>query len=321
MTKLALTVAATRDLATGIKGFVLRREDGGILPPFTAGAHIDVDVALADGRVETRSYSIASAPWERDHYEIGVLREPAGRGGSVFMHERVHAGARLLASEPRNDFPLAADAAEHLLIAGGIGITPLLSMVRVLAAERRPLTLHYCARTPEAMAWREDVRDLAGDRAHFHFDGGDPRRGLDLAALLARPVAGRHVYICGPKAMNEAAIALCAAAGWGKDQVHFEFFTTAIAAPGDQPIEVVLARSGRTIAVPADQTILQALVAAGEDPLFDCQRGECGVCVTAVEGGEPLHRDYYLTDAEKSAGKSICICVSRAKSGRLVLDL
>jgi vanillate O-demethylase ferredoxin subunit len=321
MSKLDLSVTAIRDLAPGIKSFILRRMDGHELPPFAAGAHIDIDVTMPDGRIAERSYSIVNAPTDGDYYEIAVLRESGGSGGSAFMHDCVKVGRRLSASAPRNDFPLAGDAAEHLLIAGGIGITPILSMGRALLAGGRCFRLHYCARSPEMMAYRGEVAALFGDRAYFHFDGGDPKRGLDLAALLARPVPGRHVYVCGPKAMNEAVIELSRKAGWPAEQVHFEFFTAAAAMAGDAAVEVVLKRSGRRLMVPADQTILQALIAAGEDPLFDCQRGECGVCVCGVVEGEPLHRDYYLTDREKAAGKSMCICVSRARGSRLVLDL
>jgi vanillate O-demethylase ferredoxin subunit len=318
---LELVVAASRDLAAGIRSLTLKRADGGDLPGFTAGAHIDVEVTLADGTVATRSYSIASAPGERSFYEIGVLRERQGAGGSAFMHDRLAPGTRLRASEPRSHFPLAADAAEHLLIAGGIGITPILAMLRVLAAEGRRFEMHYCARSPAAMAFRDEVAALAGARAHFHFDGGDPARGLDLRAVLAAPQPGRHVYLCGPKAMIEAGIALCRNAGWPAERVHFEFFAEAAAEIGDQPIELALAKSGRTLIVAADQTILAALIEAGLDPLSDCRRGECGVCVTGVLAGEPLHRDHYLTDAEKRAGKSMCVCISRAQSKRLVLDL
>lgn len=320
MSKMELAVTAIRALAPRIKGFTLRRPDAGALPPFTAGAHIDIDVTLPDGRIAQRSYSIASAPAERGFYEIAVLREHAGTGGSAFMHDRVRPGDRLMASEPRNDFPLAEGAAEHLLIAGGIGITPILAMLRVLA-DGRCFALHYCARSPEAMAFRDEVTALAGDRLRCHFDGGDPARGLDLGALLATPVPERHVYVCGPKSMIEAVIAHAAKAGWPRAQVHFEFFTAAAAAAGDAPVEVVLARSGRRVAVPADKTILEALIEAGEDPLCDCRRGECGVCVATVIEGEPLHRDHYLTENEKAVGKSMCICISRARTPRLVLDL
>jgi vanillate monooxygenase ferredoxin subunit len=321
MSALELVVAAIRDLAPGIKGFTLRRGDGGDLPAFSAGAHIDVEVKLADGKAASRSYSITSAPTDRDRYEIAVLREPRSGGGSVFMHDRVKSGDRLRSSGPANDFPLAAAATEHLLIAGGIGITPILAMLRVLTAQERRFELHYCARSHAAAAFADEVVALAGARARFHFDGGDPRRGLDLAGLLETPVAGRHLYVCGPKAMIEAAVALCHAAGWASDRVHIESFAAAATVIDDQPIEVVLARSGRSIAVPADKTILEALIEAGEDPMSDCRRGECGICVVPVIEGEPVHRDHYLTEREKAAGKLMCLCISRARGKRLVVDL
>jgi ferredoxin-NADP reductase len=317
---LELVVAAIRDLAPGIKGFTLRRGDGGELPAFAAGAHIDVAVTLPDGKAATRSFSITSAPAERDRYELAVLREPQSGGGSVFMHDRISLGDTLRSSEPSNDFPLAAAASEHLLIAGGIGITPILCMLRVLVAEGRRFELHYCARSPAAAAFCDEVAALAGADGRFHFDGGDPRRGVDLAGLLATPVPGRHVYVCGPKTMIETAIARCQAAGWARDHVHVEIFAAAAAVAGDQPIEVVLARSGRRVAVPAEKTILDALIEAGEDPMSDCRRGECGICVVPVIEGEPIHRDHYLTEREKAAGKLMCICISRARGRRLVLD-
>jgi ferredoxin-NADP reductase len=321
MSDLDLVVADVRALTPAIKRFVLRRADGGALPLFTAGAHIEVAVILPQGAPGRRSYSLVNSPIEPDRYEIAVLREPQGSGGSAFMHERVTIGDRLAASAPRNDFPLAASAREHWLIAGGIGITPIFAMARVLAASERAFALHYCARSPEAMAYRDEIAAVAGGRARFYFDGGDPARGLDLGALLAAPVPGRHVYVCGPRGMIDAVLARCQAAQWPREQVHFELFTPAKAEATDQAFEVVLARSGRSVWVPVDKTILETLLDAGEEPLSDCRRGECGVCVTEVLAGDPLHRDYYLTESEKAAGKSMCICVSRARSAKLVLDL
>jgi ferredoxin-NADP reductase len=321
MSDLDLVVADVRALTPAIKRFVLRRADGGALPPFTAGAHIEVAVILPQRAPGRRSYSLVNSPTEPDRYEIAVLREPQGSGGSAFMHERVTIGDRLAASAPRNDFPLAASAREHWLIAGGIGITPIFAMARVLAASERAFALHYCARSPEAMAYRDEIAAVAGDRARFYFDGGDPARGLDLGALLAAPVPGRHVYVCGPRGMIDAVLARCQAAQWPREQVHFELFTPAKAEATDQAFEVVLARSGRSVRVPVGKTILETLLDAGEEPLSDCRRGECGVCVTEVLAGDPLHRDYYLTESEKAAGKSMCICVSRARSAKLVLDL
>jgi len=171
------------------------------------------------------------------------------------------------------------------------------------------------------MAYREEIAGLVGERARFYFDGGDPARGLDLAALLAAPAPGQHVYVCGPKSMIDAVLDRCRAAQWPREQVHFELFTPIKAVSGDQEFEVVLARSGRSVRVGAGKTILETLFEVGEEPLSDCRRGECGVCVTEVIAGEPLHRDYYLTDSEKAAGKSMCICVSRARGTKLVLDL
>jgi ferredoxin-NADP reductase len=321
MSDLKLVVSDVRALTPAIKRFELRRAGGRMLPPFTAGAHIDVAVTLPQGASGSRSYSLVNSLTEPDRYEIAVLREPRGSGGSAFMHERVKAGDYLAASAPRNDFPLAASAREHWLIAGGIGITPILAMARVLVASGQPFALHYCARSPGAMAYREDIAALAGDRARFYFDGGDPKRGLDLGALLGAPVPGRHLYVCGPRGMIDAALARCQVMQWPREQVHFELFTPAKAEAGDRPFEVVLARSGRSVPVPAGKTILEALIDAGEEPLSDCRRGECGVCVTEVLAGHPLHRDYYLTESEKAAGKSMCICVSRALSAKLVLDL
>ena len=315
-----LEVGAIRRLTPSVKAFVLRRPDGAPLPALEPGAHIELEVLLANGAAALRAYSPVNPGPAPEHYEIAVQREPTGRGGSAYLHDRVEAGDRLRATPPRNDFALAPGAAEHLLIAGGIGITPLLAMRRALVAAGARHVLHYVARTPELMAYREEVT-APGDGAHLHFDGGDPARGLDIAALMAAPTPGRHVYVCGPRPLIEAVIEQGRRSGWPATHVHFEFFAEAAAHAGDRPIEVELRRSGRTIAVAADQTVLDGVLAAGIDALFDCRRGECGVCTTDVLDGVPEHRDYYLTDKEKAAGRQMCICVSRARGERLVLDL
>lgn len=318
---LTLKVTRIAQLTPRIKAFALSPRDGGALPGFTAGAHIDVEVKQPDGQMSTRSYSLTNPHDQGGCYEIAVLREQDGTGGSAYMHDGVWPDQIVKAGNPKNDFPLADDAAEHLLVAGGIGITPIFAMLRTLAVRGATVEMHYCARNPELMAFQDEVRALAGERARFYFDGGDPSRGLDLGALLATPVPGRHLYICGPKAMNDAAIEICKARGWPDDQVHFEFFAAAAPEAGDTELEVVLERSGRTLAIPADKSILDVMIAEGLDPMYDCTRGECGCCITEVLEGEPEHRDYILTDAEKAAGKHICVCVSRAKTGRLVLDM
>ncbi len=318
---LTLKVTRIAQLTPRIKAFALSPRDGGALPGFTAGAHIDVEVMEPGAKLSTRSYSLINPNDQADHYEIAVLRESDGTGGSAYMHDGVWPDQIVKAGNPMNDFPLADDAAEHLLVAGGIGITPVLAMLRTLSGSGAPVEMHYCARSSELMAFRDEVRALAGDRARFYFDGGDPSRGLDLAQLLATPVTGRHLYVCGPNGMNQAAIEICKARGWPGSQVHFEFFAADAIQAGDTELEVVLERSKRTLAIPADKSILDVLIAEGLDPMYDCTRGECGCCITEVLEGEPDHRDYILTDAEKAAGKYICVCVSRAKTGRLVLDM
>ncbi len=318
---LTLKVTRITQLTPRIKAFGLSPRDGSALPAFTAGAHIDVEVMEPGGKLSTRSYSLINPHDQADTYEIAVLRELDGTGGSAYMHDDVWPDQIIKAGNPKNDFPLAEDATAHLLVAGGIGITPILAMLRTLGGRGAPLEMHYCARSPDLMAFENEVRELAGDRARFYFDGGDPSRGLDLARLLATPAPGRHLYVCGPKGMNEAAIEICKARDWPQSQVHFEFFTAAATQQGDTELQVVLERSGRTLTIPADKSILDVLIAEGLDPMYVCTRGECGCCITEVLEGEPEHRDYILTDAEKAAGKHICVCVSRAKTGRLVLDL
>jgi vanillate O-demethylase ferredoxin subunit len=318
---LILEVGAIRRLTPAIKAFTLRRPDGRALPALEPGAHIQLKLLLANGTAAVRAYSPVNPAPAPHHYEIAVQREAGGRGGSAYLHDRVEPGDRLRAAAPRNEFALAPDANDHLLIAGGIGITPLLAMHRALAGAGARHELHYVARAPELMAYRDEVAapDAAG--ARLYFDGGDPGRGPDVAALMAAPMPGRHVYVCGPRGLIDAVIEQGRRAGWAPDHIHFELFTEAEARTGDQPIEVELRRSGRTITVPADRTVLDAVLAAGVDAMFDCRRGECGVCTTDVIEGAPEHRDYYLTDKEKAAGKQICICISRARGKRLVLDL
>jgi vanillate O-demethylase ferredoxin subunit len=229
-------------------------------------------------------------------------------------------GATLAARGPFNDFPLATGASQHVLIAGGIGITPILSMVAALAAAGQTYELHYAARAPELMAFRATVETLCGKMAQLCFDGGDPAKGLNIEQAIGRPDGGRHVYVCGPRGMIDAVLATAARLGWPKAQVHFESFGAAPQS-GDGTIEIVLKRSGRTIAVPPEQSILDAVLAAGIDHPFDCKRGECSTCQVEVLEGIPDNRDYCLFGPEYEAGQVMCPCVSRAKTPRLVLNL
>jgi ferredoxin-NADP reductase len=285
-----------------------------------------VQVTLPDEKTDWRHYSLidfstqpgaTEAPRE---YVIAVRREDEGRGGSRFMHERVQPGDVLTIEAPKNEFPLRSLESCAVLIAGGIGITPLTSMAAQRIAEGRAVRLHYAGRSRALMAFVAELQQLLGDRLKLHADdeAGAP---LDVEALLDGCSPEDQLYVCGPKVLLDAVLAKTQARGWTHERVHFELFTTPTVEAGDRTFEVVLAQSGKTFNVPADQTVLDCLIEHGCDPLFDCKRGECGVCSTAVIEGDIEHRDYFLSDAEKASGKVMQICISRVRGARLVLDL
>ena len=323
---LSLRVAEARALNPLIRLLRLVAEDGGALPGFTAGAHLRVQVTLPDGKTDWRHYSLidfsvqpgaTEAPRE---YVIAVRREDEGRGGSRFMHERVQPGDVLAIEAPKNEFPLRELDSCAVLIAGGIGITPLTSMAAQRKAEGRAVRLHYAGRSRALMAFLPELQQLLGAQLKLHADdeAGAP---LDVEALLDGCSPEDQLYVCGPKVLLDAVLAKTQARGWTHERVHFELFTTPAVEAGDRAFEVVLAQSGKSFNVPADQTVLDCLIEHGCDPLFDCKRGECGVCSTAVIEGDIEHRDYFLSDAEKASGKVMQICISRARGDRLVLDL
>lgn len=314
---LELVVAAVRPLTPAIKSFVLRDARGGALPPFAPGAHLGVQVVQPNGRIGQRAYSLVAPHAGEDCYEIAVLHEPQGAGGSAWMHGLAQ-GAVLATHPPRNDFALHKGSVPPLLLAGGIGITPLLCMARSLAAEGLPFDFHYATRSEESTAYLHEVRSLGGTVVH---DGGDPSRGLDLRAVLAHPQAGRHLHVCGPRGMVQAVVDTARALGWPDDHVHCELFAGALEQTGDAPFEVRTLRSGKTLTVSPRQSLLDVLIAAGLDPLYDCRQGDCGVCAVDVVEGIPDHRDHNLSAREKAEGRTICTCVSRAKTPHLVLDI
>lgn len=316
-TMLELVVEAVRPLTPAIKAFVLRNARGGALPAYTPGAHLGLQVAQPNGRMGQRAYSLVAPHAEGGSYEIAVLHEPQGSGGSAWMHG-LKPGAVLAAQPPRNDFALHAGSLPPLLIAGGIGITPLLCMARALAAEGRAFNFFYATRNAGDAAYLEEARALGATVVH---DSGDPARGLDLRAALSGPQPGRHLHVCGPKGMVQAAVNLARVLGWPGDHVHCELFAGALEQQGDAAFEVRTLRSGKTLTVSAHQSLLDVLIAAGLDPLYDCRQGDCGVCAVAVEEGVPDHRDHNLSAREKAVGRSICTCVSRAKTPYLVLDI
>lgn len=303
--------AAARDVCA----VTLVAADGGALPAFTAGAHVDVH--LPGGLV--RQYSLSNDPAETHRYVLGVLLEATSRGGSRAVHEQLMPGQTLQIGAPRNHFPLVPSARRSLLIAGGIGITPLLAMARQLAGAGADFALHYAARDLQRMAFRAEIEASAwAGAAHFHVG---PDR-MDVPGLLAAQAADTHVYVCGPKRLIDAVTEAARALGWAGDRVHHEFFAGAEAPPPgqDRPFELEL-RSGRVIPVAVGQSAAQALIAAGIPLLTSCEQGVCGTCLTGVLAGEPEHRDLYLTPEEQAANDQFTPCCSRARSERLVLDL
>ncbi len=304
--------------AETINSYELVAPGGGDLAPFTAGCHIDLH--LPNGM--TRSYSLLNHQDERSRYIIGVNKDAASRGGSRFIHETVRVGDIVTISHPRNNFALQENAAHSVLIAGGIGITPLLAMVRRLEALGRPWQLFYAARTRAAAAFLDELNALrpdVGSRLHVNFDQ-EPSGGLlDLAAIVRDAPADAHLYCCGPVPMLGAFEA--ATAGRPGDHVHVEYFKAKQQPAAAGGFEVKLARSNRTIAVPAGKTILDALLDAGIAPSYACMEGVCGTCETRVVAGTPDHRDLYLSKEEQQANTSMMICCSGSKSSTLVLDL
>jgi vanillate O-demethylase ferredoxin subunit len=304
--------------ADGIASYELVRADGQDLPPFTAGAHIDVHVS--DHLV--RQYSLCNAPGETHRYQIAVLRDPASRGGSHAMHDDIHSGAVIQISAPKNHFPLVP-AHHTLLLAGGIGITPMLAMAEELQARGASFALHYSARSPERTAFRGRiaVAPYAGN-VHFHFDDGDAAQRLDIMTLLAAPDAGTHLYVCGPAGFIAFVLDSAKAQGWQAAQLHVEYFSAAaVDTTGDRPFDVKIASSGQVFTVPPERSVIKILAEHGIDIPYSCEEGVCGTCLTGVIEGEPDHRDMYMTDEEHAANKEFTPCCSRARSALLVLDL
>jgi vanillate O-demethylase ferredoxin subunit len=310
-----LRVRSITYLAEAISGYELVDPRGRDLPRFAPGAHVEVQ---AGGFV--RRYSLWNDAAERRRYCIAVLREDASRGGSRYLHEHVRAGDLVEVSLPRNNFPLDPAAEGHLLIAGGIGIAPIISMVTELRRRGAEFALHYCTRSPERTAFRRELAPLAAEgRLSFHHDGGDPARGLDIRAALREPRPGTHLYYCGPAPLMSAAAA--AARHWPAGAVHCEYFTGVPepAAAEDQPFRVRLAKTGGDYEVRAGETIAEVLQRHGVPVRTSCELGYCGTCLTPYLAGEPDHRDHVLE--ENGRQRYVLICCSRAKSPVLVLDL
>lgn len=312
-------VSARSELAEGTSGYELAAADGSALPPFEAGSHIDVH--LPGGLV--RQYSLHDLPSEPARYRIGVLREPQSRGGSAALVDGVKVGDEMDISVPRNHFALDKRAGRSILLAGGIGITPILCMAEQLTQEGRPFELHYCGRTISRMAFVDRLQASAyGDDVHIHVDDGPKVQMLDAAVVIGPPNSDTHLYVCGPAGFMDHVFQIARELGWKEPQLHREYFAAApIDHSADGPFEIELKSSGQVIKVDADKSAADALRDSGVAITVSCEQGVCGTCVTRVHAGVPDHRDLYLTDAEHEQNDCFTPCCSRARTPRLVLDL
>ncbi|HKY21358.1 MAG TPA: PDR/VanB family oxidoreductase [Vicinamibacterales bacterium] len=311
-----LVVTCLTPEAQGVLGIELRHPTGEELPLFEPGAH--VEVRLSNGI--RRQYSLCNDSRERTRYCLGIGHAPESRGGSRYLHNQLKLGDRLQVAAPKNLFPLRQGGEELIFIAGGIGITPILSMIRHCLSVNRPFHLYYCARSRTRAGFLQTIEALAGARAHFHFDDEHDGRWFDAKAIVSRHPREAHVYCCGPEALMKAVQE--AGADRPAENLHFEWFSPK---PNDdsksQPFEVVIRSSGRRIHVPADRSVLDVLEGNGVSIPTSCREGLCGTCQVGVVAGLPDHRDSVLSDDERAANQSMMICVSRSRTPVLELDL
>ena len=314
--KIPVVVSDVTEINPLIRRFRFQRRDGAALPPFSGGAHVVVEMD-DHGTRRMNPYSLMSDPADSSGYEISVRRDDGGRGGSLFLHRQVRPGMEMLLSHPVNLFPLDLRAKKHLMIAGGIGITPFLAQMAQLAALGGRFELHYSVRTASLAAYGDRLTDHYGARVHLYHD--DRKELIDLARLLKNQPLGTHLYVCGPKGMIAWVKTTAAAMGWPARAVHSEEF---LAPPVGKPFDVELAASGITITVGAAQSLLEAMEAAGVDAPYLCRGGACGQCETEVLrcDGQIDHNDHWLTDEQKAAATKIMPCVSRFGGKTLVLD-
>lgn len=310
-------VARIDEVAAEIKRFELVSAEGEALAPFSAGSHIIVTMR-EEARVWRNPYSIVGATEDKRGYVISVYRSPESRGGSAYMHSRVKVGSELEISDPVNLFSVAHAARKHIMIAGGIGITPMLAMLDQFRKNNSDFELHYAVRSPEAGAYYAELANANDSRIHVYRSNFGER--IPLVDILNNQPLGTHLYVCGPQRMIDWILETAKCEGWPQENVHWERFNAP--SPG-AAFDVKLARSGRTVHVSEHQSVLEALEEAGVDAPYLCRGGACGQCITrVVEADAPLrHNDHYLTDEEKAEGRMIAICVSRAEGGCLTLDL
>ena len=326
MSLIKLEVTDIEQLTSNIKKFQFSALDGAPLPTWEAGAHIDFQI----NDQLRRSYSLANKPGDTNHYVTAILREETGGGGSKYMHDEIKVGDNMeITGPPSNLFPINEEAKKHLLLGGGIGITPLLAMGHRLREINAEFHLHYCTKTKEETAFYDDVVDIFGeDRVTFHHDGGEPSKGINLNQVLSSQEDGQHLYICGPSGLITAA--RDASSHWTAKSVHFELFaslSTETTGSGEENLanddgsfEVELKQSGITFTVPADKSIMEMMWEHKVDVMYACEDGWCGNCKVGLISGEVDHRDEFLDDTDRE--EFLQVCVSRAMPGeKLVLDI
>jgi vanillate O-demethylase ferredoxin subunit len=318
---MTLRVVARMEAALNIVVLELKDPEGRDLPPFSAGSHIDIEVA--PGLV--RQYSLCNKPHERNRYVIGVLRDAASRGGSSGIFENFHVGTDVKISEPRNHFALEPKASRILLFAGGIGITPILCMAYRLSETHVPFVLHYSAKSRARAAFLDQIAGTSlADRTHLYFSDGPAEQKLNVAAALAAPDPEAHIYVCGPAGYIDKVLSEARQAGWTEANLHREFFLppeTDNATQTAGAFQVRLASTGQVFDVPPEKSIATVLLDAGIEIPVSCESGVCGSCITRLLEGTPDHRDFYFTDAEKVKNDQFTPCCSRALTPLLVLDL
>lgn len=315
-TLIKVRVTRKAEAARDIVAFELQPQEGGVLPPFEAGSHIDIH--LPNGLL--RQYSLCNDPRESGHYAICVLRDPNSRGGSNAMHDLVQAGDELLIGAPRNLFALVTGGHDTLLLAGGIGVTPILAMAWQLHAEGAPFRMHYFSRSRERAAFQDQLRTapFAAATSLWFDDAGEARPSVPELLRHARP--GTHVYACGPAGFLEHVTRSFQEAGLAPGCLHLEAFGAAPMAPG-AAFEVRLRASGLAVRVEPDQSVVEALAAHGVRIPVSCEQGICGTCLTRVSAGVPEHRDQYLTNEEHARNDQFTPCCSRSLTPVLELDM
>jgi ferredoxin-NADP reductase/predicted pyridoxine 5'-phosphate oxidase superfamily flavin-nucleotide-binding protein len=316
---LPIAITGVRQLTPRVRGFEIRASDGGDLPKVDPGAHIKVPVLMESGEQVIRNYSICSDTSQRDHYEIAVLREDEGRGGSKGVHATYTLGQTLSCSEPENHFQLHEDNRPAVLIAGGIGITPLKAMAHRLKETDRPFHLHFAGRNFAEMAFLKELRKAFPGSSSFY--GNAEKNRMDVSSILANAEENAVFYVCGPGGLIDAVRNQATELGIDPANVRFERFVTAPANSENKPVQLTLQRSKKVIDVPAEQSLLEAMLGAGIQAPYSCQAGDCKTCAVKVVAGEADHRDGVLSDDEKEQESLMCPCVSRAQGNAITLDI